>query len=455
MLLMWTAIGCSDDESQPCRLGVADSGCNEGRVCEQVTGGKPTCFDPIAIEGRVFDLSNDKGISGARVAAVDVNNTVATNIVTTSSDGTYSLPIPSVRNADGTVSSEAQQLTLHAEAKGFEAFPGLIRRPLPIDSASGTKEGNGASIKSTLTEIGLVALASGGGSGSIEGKIELSDDHPSAIVVAEAGGVGYATIAGRDGTYAILNLPAGHYAVTAYAKAHVYTTKETDVAAAKVTLDLALGADAPGSISGTVQIVNPGTGTTTSVVLFVESTYDAKTGRGVAVPGLRSPESGPPSISNAFTMANVPPGNYVVVAGFENDGLVRDPDHCISGTADVHIAVAAGMDLPIAQSFKITGSLDIVSPGAMGAEAVTAPPTLTWIDDSGEDSYLVEVFDTSGQVAWMTTLAGVSGGNASVPYAGPLDAGGYYQFRVTSQKSSGGTCELSRTEDLKGVFYVP
>lgn len=454
--LIWLALGCGgDDESKPCHLGVADSGCNDGHVCEEVTGGMPTCFDPIAIEGKVFDLFTDKVIAGALVAAVDVNNTVATNIVATAKDGTYKLPVPTVRNADGTPSSAAQQLTLHAEAKGYETFPGLIRRPLPIDSASGIKQGNGSSIKSSLTDIGLAPLTSGGGTASIEGKVELAAEHPGVIVVAEAGGVGYATIAGRDGTYAILNLPAGHYAVTAYAKAHAYTPKETDVAAAKVTLDLALSADAAGSISGTVQIVNPGTGTATSVVLFVESTYDPKTGRGIAVPGLRSPESGPPSIMGAFTMTAVPPGKYVVVAGFENDGLVRDPDRCISGTADVHITVTAGAALPIAQTFKITGALDIVGPGATGAEAVTAPPTLTWVDDSGEDSYLVEVFDSSGQVAWMTTIPGVGGGNASVPYAGPLDAGGYYQFRVTSIKTNGGSCELSRTEDLKGVFYVP
>jgi hypothetical protein len=31
----------------------------------------------------------------------------------------------------------------------------------------------------------------------------------------------------------------------------------------------------------------------------------------------------------------------------------------------------------------------------------------------------------------------------------------YYQFRATSVRTSGGgTCEISRTEDLKGVFFV-
>jgi hypothetical protein len=37
--------------------------------------------------------------------------------------------------------------------------------------------------------------------------------------------------------------------------------------------------------------------------------------------------------------------------------------------------------------------------------------------------------------------------------------GMYYQFRVTSTETQGGagasTCKLSRTEELRGVFYVP
>jgi hypothetical protein len=32
----------------------------------------------------------------------------------------------------------------------------------------------------------------------------------------------------------------------------------------------------------------------------------------------------------------------------------------------------------------------------------------------------------------------------------------YYQFRTTSSRTSGSTrCNISRTEDLKGVFYLP
>jgi hypothetical protein len=278
------------------------------------------------------------------------------------------------------------------------------------------------------------------------------------LVVAESGGKGFAGIVTRDGEYTIFNLAAGHYTVTAYSIGHVYTPAETDVATGAVALNLALATDAAGSLTGQVSIVNGGGSSTTSVVAFVESTFDATTGRGIAPPGLRSPRTGAPNVTGSFSIDGVPPGRYVVVAAFENDGLVRDPDHCISGTADVHVQVAAGQAVATPTTFKVTGALAVMTPGATMAEPVTGAPTFTWADDSSEDLYLVEVFDTFGQRIWMMTTPGVSGGIPSLPYGGPaLTPGMYYQWRVTSSKQKaggGGACELSRSEDLRGVFYM-
>ena len=292
----------------------------------------------------------------------------------------------------------------------------------------------------------------------IRGKVSVPDDHAGVLVVAETGATGFAAIASRDGDYQIFNLGAGHYKVTAYAVGHVYTTAETDVAAVGVALDLALSSAAPGSLTGQVSVVNGGGASTTSVVTFVESTFDPTTGRGIAPPGLRSPRTGPPNVTGSFAIDGIPPGRYVVVAAFENDGLVRDPDHCISGTADVHVEVAAGQPAVSPNVFKITGALAMSAPGADAAEALTAAPTFKWADDSSEDHYLVEVFDAFGQRTWMSTMPGVSGSSPSMTYAGPaLQAGMYYQWRVTSLKTNshgGADCELSRSEDLRGVFFM-
>ena len=448
-LLVLGACG-SDNKCDP----VALTGCDNGKTCEEVTGKDPACFAAVEIDGKVTDLADQHGIAGARVVAVDVNGTAQSNVVITAADGTYKLPIPTTRNADGTVVALAT-VQLRADAEGYGSFPGTVRQPLPIDLTMATMTNGGYVFKSSLSDIGLLKLAAGGGTGKLHGIVDLPEDHAGVLVVAESSSIGFSAIAERGGDYAILNLPAGHYVVTAYALGHVYTTAETDVATADVALDLHLGADLPTSVAGSVQIVNGGTGTATSVVLFVDSTYDSTTGRGVQPPNFRSPGPGiAPNVTGAFTIDGIPPGKYVAVAAFENDDLVRDPDTCISGTADVHIVVAAGQPLTIAQGFKITGALAVISPGATTAEMVTGNPTFMWADDSGEDLYLVEVFDSFGQRIWMKTTPGVSGGAPSLAYDGTpaLQSGAYYQFRVTSSKNQ---CELSRTEDLRGVFYLP
>ena len=227
---------------------------------------------------------------------------------------------------------------------------------------------------------------------------------------------------------------------------------------------LSASADALGKISGSVNIVNAPGGSLTSVVLVVASTFDDKFVRGEVPRGLRSPLSGPPDVAGAFTIDGVPAGTYKVLAAFENDGLVRDPDPNIAGTQIVTVDMPTpGQDVALASSFKITEALEVFGPGVDAPEAVTTPPKLRWADDSSEDFYTVFVYDAYGNRAWCLSddpadagdgpaLPAVNGANeVSVDYGGPMEPGMYYQFRATSWRQQG---PISATEDLRGVFYV-
>jgi hypothetical protein len=451
---IWALVGCADDG--PCDP-VAQTGGSKDQVCETVTSAEPACFAPVAIEGRVTDIVTDVGIEGARIVAVDVNGAAVTNVVTSSRDGAYRLPVPTERNADGSPVRLEGSVTLRAEAQGYEAFPGTVRQPLPIDIATATPTDGAFVVKGTLTDILMSKLEVAGNVGKITGKVEVPANNTGIVVVAESGGAGYPTIAARNGEYAILNVPPGAYTVTAYAVDQNYLGATADVNNNAVNVDIKLSQDAASSISGQVEIVDAGSAVGTSIVLFIESTYDAVTGRGVAVPGLRAPRTGAPDVTGAFMMDGVPAGKYVIVAAFENDGLVRDPDRCIAGTEDVHIEVVAATPLTIATSFKVTGALEVIGPGAAGPESVSGTPTFSWVDDASEDQYLVELFDAYGHLVWMKTIPGVNGGTPSLTYDGPaLVSGMFYQFRSTSSRQQvSRRCNISRTEDLKGVFFIP
>src|SRR5690606_6756491 len=138
--------------------------------------------------------------------------------------------------------------------------------------------------------------------------------------------------------------------------------------------------------------------------------------------GLRTPLSGPPDVSGAFSIEGVPAGSYVVLASFENDDLVRDPDPGIAGTQIVTVDMAApGEDVALDTSFKVTEALAVVSPGADAPEAVTGTPTFVFADDSSEDHYELVVYDAFGNLVWEdTAIPSVSGSaTVEVAYGGP------------------------------------
>src|SRR5690606_14531944 len=193
------------------------------------------------------------------------------------------------------------------------------------------------------------------------------------LVVAggEAGGSGGGVtgIAGFDGTYTVFNVPAGDVAVRGYATGLQLAPTTAAVTAGEITtgVDLAFLGAATATVSGKIEIVNPGMGSDTSVILAVDETFIENAASGETPPGLRIAP-----VSGAFRIDNVPDGNYVVLAAFENDFLVRDPDQSIGGTSIVRVTVN-GASTQLSESFKVTGALDVVSPDA--EEVVSATPT--------------------------------------------------------------------------------
>ena len=422
-----------------------EGGCGAGLVCEEVVGGYPACFAPVTLGGMVFDLATDAAIEGALVVARDANFAAVSGVAVTDASGNYVLTVPVPRNADGSLSEAL--VFLRADAQAYLTFPMAPRVALPIDMSQAS--GDPLHLESSATDIGLIEIANPDGLGTITGTV-VAEVPIGTLVVAggatEAGG-GVTGIADFDGTYTVFNVPAGSAAVRGYKAGLQLTSATAEVAAGAVTegVDLTAVGEAASVVSGKVEIVNPGDGQDTSVILVVDETFNPTAARGEAPPGLRVA-----GVDGDFEIPLVPDGNYVVLAAFENDFLVRDPDTSIGGTGLVRITVEGG-SLALSDGFKITGSLDEPSPD--NEEVVSGPVELSWNDDSGEDHYEVRVYDAYGSLVWeQTDVPGVSGNDrVVVSYGGdPLESGMLYQFRAVSIKNGGSP--ISITEDLRGVF---
>jgi hypothetical protein len=438
--------GSADEETPPSSCSVAEqTGCKTGETCESITGGQTGCFAAITLKGTVIDATAaNRPVAGAHVVARDENGAAIADVAVSDANGAYVLVVPAQRDATG--APLATTYTLRADAAGYDPFPAGLRVALPLDVRSAT--GSPPVLENPATKIALYPR-NGADFGSISGTVKAP--HPGGVlVVAEGSSAPSSAIADKSGAYTVFNISPGAYELRGYAADLRLAPASASVTAGAETkgVDLSTTGEALGKVSGSVSIVNAPGGSVTSVVLAVESTFVENLGRGEVPRGLRVG-----SVSGAFSIADVPAGKYVVLAAFENDNLVRDPDTSIGNTSTLHIIVAGA---PVdAGNFKITEALAVVRPGAAQVEMAAMPLSFVWVDDSSEDHYVLDVFDNLGAKLWSNDNVQSAKGsqNVSVAYGGPaLTSGGYYQFRATSMKDG---VPISRTEDLLGVFVAP
>lgn len=435
--------------------------CAPGFTCAETTEGVSRCYGRVVLRGQVTDSSDASAISGAHVIALDDEGSAVTDVAVSGDEGGYELEVPVLRDENGLPAEGI--FTLNGSAQDYQPFPNGARVALPIDVSEAAADGELYVVENALTDISLIALPAGerfSAEGSIVGLSDLSA-LGGLLVVAQSDAGTFTALSDKNGAFTIFNLPDGDYEVTAYGAGVQVATESLKVDGGEVvSVSLQEEEKQTTTVSGNIQIVNAAGGLETSVILVVRDTFDESIARGEAPRGLRAPASGPVSISGDFVIEGVPEGEYVVLAAYENDQLVRDPDTNISGTDFVYVTVTADdAELSLGDSFKVTEALHIAFPGADGPEAVSEKPLLEWEDDSSEDWYELSVFDAFGdQMGETIQVPGVSGSSTVThQYDGPLEPGMYYQFRVSSWRQAGNKdpAPISSTEDLKGVFFLP
>jgi hypothetical protein len=414
VLAGWAITGCNPPAAPDGSCDPAASSCVQDQVCDLTEDGGGICVAPVQIIGAVLGLADDAPIEGARVQAVDANGAAVGTTGTTSADGGFLITVPAVRELDG--SPIEGNYTLRAQAHAHQEFPTALRPALPIDVTSAVADEAGSTwvLEVPQSTVKLIALQGDSSTlGSISGSVS-GDENAGVLLVAEpageSAGEAFTGFSDSSGDYVIFNVPSGSYSVQAYTAGAQWDETAATLGAGEQLSDVDLTASdrALNSLDGSIQIVNAGGGSLTSVVLAVESTFNESAARGTVPPGLRAG-----NIDGAFAIDEIPDGRYVVLAAFENDDLVRDPDQNIGGTAIVRITLpdeVQGTMVSISEGFKVTGALAVIEPGAdEPQEVLSEQPQLVWEDDSSEDGYTVRVFDAFGNVVWNTDVAAVSG----------------------------------------------
>ncbi len=450
----------SDDEDKPGQVGDGcardeNAACEAGFACDPLSSGDGyVCGEPVTISGEVTDALSGGHVADSRVVALGADGSPVGDVVFSDDSGAYSVVVSAPRNADGSVAGDAKW-TLNISAQGFEPFPAGPRPAVPIFAS----QLDDNAISDANTDVALLPLTDPTSrSRQISGTI-TADSPGGTLVVAEANGaLSSYSIAARSGEFTIYNVPPGVYDVRGYKRGQQLEPGSADVTSAPSASVTLAESDVPlGSVSGNVNIVNAPGGSLTSVVLVPRAVFDPTLQRGPIPLGLRAPGlPEAPSINGQFRFEQVPQGDYMVLAAFENDSLVRDPDSSIGGTTLQQVSVVSGEAVAMDESFKITEHLAIVGPGAEVPEAVSGQVVFEWADDSSEDRYELELYTALGDLIWENRAVPSVSGSATVEleYGGPaLVPGMIYQFRVTSfRDQQNGVTAISRSEDLRGVF---
>ena len=451
---------CLIDEAANCDPD--DNLCADGFACEELEDGDYGCYQPLTIQGSVFDAETEEAIEDAHVIAFDEERSALSDVAVTDEDGDYSMSVPAMRGEDG--EPVQQFFTLRASAQDYQTFPGGIREAQPIDASDFSEDDDQWVIDTSQTDVALIELpADERGHAHIRGTVDIDGGLGGVLVVAEPDDIddheeqdsatGISAVSGLDGSFTIFNVPDDSYDVRGFLADYQIEPEEVTMDDENIDdLVLTEADDGPTDVSGNLQIVR--TEGATSVLLMVASTFDPTSNRGETPAGLRAPKTGEGDISGDWTIEGVPAGEYVAVAAFENDDLVRSLDEGIAGTDLVYFEVNSEDDeFAIGESFKVTSALETFGPGAEGPEGVSERPTLRWGSLSNADWYDVIVYDAFGNLVFEETDIEHSGGQNeyTAEYDGDFEEGMYYQFRATAHRADSA---VTSTEFLRGVFYA-
>jgi len=284
------------------------------------------------------------------------------------------------------------------------------------------------------------------------------------VAIRQTDSITMSGYSGPDGMYALYNIPQGVYEMQAGMAGWYQTAAVTGIQidSQQVTdsVDIQMTANAGSSLSGRITFLATHN-SDVDVVLAHPVSFGA-------IPGLSTM-----SVSQNYSMSNIPPGTYVPWASFYNDGYVMDPDWIRKfGLPVLTVTLSSG---PQTVNFSVTGAIVIVSPTnapdtLVPREIYTDTPTFVWTAYPSTQEYVIAVYDNFGDIVWGGYDAAGNILHTSIPSSQtsavynfdgtasePIRPGRQYRWKVWSDKGAQAGVQqlLSSSEDLMGLFARP
>lgn len=397
---------------------------------------------PTVIKIVVKSTADSTTISGANVVLYDANSGESVGQEFSANDGIATFQ-----------ASFSGNYYVRISAQGFKELPEGSVSPVPFSVSSGK----------TISQTYYMNVLPGT-FGKIDGTVnpQLS----GFLIVATSSGLNseYHTYSGPNGYFVLFNVPFDTYELDAIKSGYQSTNQP------QVTLT-------SGSSSATVQInVNQITGSTlTGKVTFlaaqngiVDISLLDKISHSV-VNGLTTMID----TSRNYVINNIPAGEYVAWASYENDGYVMDPDWIFKNPGALFVSFAG--DSSKVRDFSVTDAINIVSPTNPPGEIIPAVadsviPTFRWNAYPQTKEYIVEVRDINGNLIWGGFRENGEIRHAQIPKEltsiefnfdgsalSQLQSGNIYQWRLYSDDAATPNVQtlLSSSEDLMGLFITP
>jgi hypothetical protein len=394
------------------------------------------------VEIIVRSANDSSSIANANVVLYNANSGESVSRVFSGSNGTAKFEDLSPGN-----------YYVRISAQGFNEVPQGSVSPVPFSVSSGQ----------TFSQKYYMNVLQGT-FGKIEGTV--NPNLAGFLIVATSSGMNseYHTNSGPDGYFVLFNVPYESYEVDAIKSAYQSANQP------QVTLT-------SGSSSATVQInVNQITGSTlTGKVTFlavengvVDISLLDKISHTV-VNGLTAMIDS----SRNYVINNIPAGEYIAWASYENDGYVMDPDWIFKNPGALNVSFST--DASKVRDFSVTGVITIISPTNPPGEITPALadslfPTFHWNAYPQTKEYIVEVRDINGNLIWGGFTESGEIRHSQIPkewnsvefnFDGsaslPLQPGNIYQWRIYADDDAKSDVQtlLSSSEDLMGLFRVP